>query len=622
MNLRSNNYWILALGMTFCLIGAVSTATAAPLPQSDLIPERPETDNLLPETTSAFIQIDNFRDMMEKMEQTRGAQLLQDENVSPLIDGLWEEVETNYADVQEDVGLSLAELTSLPKGEMTFAVITPRRKSPEFLLLMELNEDDETLDKAMDRGRELIKENDHQEDGETTEDGFTIQFANVGNGRKLHFFRHQDVLVGCTSREELDSLIDRWMGREVEKVRPFTDNRKFVTVMNRCQGTNDLQPEARFFVDPITLAKSSYRGNVGAQVVIGALPVLGIDNVLALGGSMMMDEEEFESIVHSHLLLANPRSGLFSMLSFKSTDYEPDAFIPHDVSNHWNVGFDLSKMQSELVKIIDTFQGQGTAEKQFEQMEKGFGISLENDIIPSLSGKVTFVQWMEKPVSLLGNANALVFGLDDPDKAKEIIEKLTERANMDNPDSKLSRQFKDATIYGESLERMKERGRKRTERLKKRNADQVFENEFSITPQLAIIDNSLVVSLNSIKFLERMIETQLGDHPALRDDEDYRELSDTSQAMLSNELPVGSFFANPQVQIDWALEMLKTQKTGDFLERRSKDNPRFAGFKRRLDENPLPEFEQLKDYFAKSAGFMTDDDTGLHVILFNLKSDE
>ena len=50
--------------------------------------------------------------------------------------------------------------------------------------------------------------------------------------------------------------------------------------MNRCRGSKDLKPEARFFVDPIELAKSATRGDAGSQLVINFLPVFGLDGVV------------------------------------------------------------------------------------------------------------------------------------------------------------------------------------------------------------------------------------------------------------------------------------------------------------------------------------------------------
>ena len=100
------------------------------------------------------------------------------------------------------------------------------------------------------------------------------------------------------------------MGREVEKARPLSANRKYVTIMKRCEGTNDLDPEFRFFVDPMRLAKSSTLGTPSSRIVIGMLRVLGFDSLAATGGTMFLDVEEYESVMHGHVLLTKPRNGI------------------------------------------------------------------------------------------------------------------------------------------------------------------------------------------------------------------------------------------------------------------------------------------------------------------------
>ena len=127
-------------------------------PQADDIPERPRSEMILPETTVALLQVPNFQDALEKLKETNMGRMMADESIAPLIDGFREETETTYEDVKEEVGLEFSDLTSLPDGEITFAVIAPRRQNPEYLVMMELNEEDGVLDRVMERSRVLIEQ--------------------------------------------------------------------------------------------------------------------------------------------------------------------------------------------------------------------------------------------------------------------------------------------------------------------------------------------------------------------------------------------------------------------------------------------------------------------------------
>ena len=245
-------------------------------PQEDSIPERPKTEMILPETTVAMVQLPDFQAAVEKMRETGAGKMMTDDSIASLVDGLMEEAELAYDDVKDDVGIELSDLKSLPDEEITFAVIAPRRANPEYMIIMDLNGEEGVLDRVMKRGREMIpKEENAPEDDEEdfpVEEGFEIESFNA-DGRRIHFFQRENTIVASTSTSELYDLIDRWMGREVEKTRPLASNRKFVTIMNRCAGTQDLDPEFRFFVDPIAVAKSSTRGNASARFTINLLPV-------------------------------------------------------------------------------------------------------------------------------------------------------------------------------------------------------------------------------------------------------------------------------------------------------------------------------------------------------------
>ena len=49
--------------------------------------------------------------------------------------------------------------------------------------------------------------------------------------------------------------------------------------------------------------------------------------------------------------------------------------------------------------------------------------------------------------------------------------------------------------------------------------------------------------------------------------------------------------------------------------------PYIGRFRQVFEDNQLPDFEELRPFFAPSGGFITDDDTGYHMMTFQLKYD-
>ena len=49
------------------------------------------------------------------------------------------------------------DLQTLPQGEISFAIVTPRRADPAFVFIMDVNQDTGAAESLIDRGREFIK---------------------------------------------------------------------------------------------------------------------------------------------------------------------------------------------------------------------------------------------------------------------------------------------------------------------------------------------------------------------------------------------------------------------------------------------------------------------------------
>lgn len=618
-----------------CGLLVIAVAAVTPL-VAQLDPEtRPRTQELLPETTVMFVQIDNFEDMMLKSEDSRAARMLADEDIAPLLEGLWDEAKLAYEDVKDEVGLELDDFTNLPKGELTFAIIAPRRKTPEFFLLMELNEEGEALNNVLDRTRQAIEEEGNDLEKET-EDADGIEYESfIVDGKKIKFFRMGGLLVGCSSEEELDAFVDRWADRDVDKVRPLDQNRKFVTIMNRCKGTKDIDPEARFFIDPIGLAKSSTRGNLAASAPLAFLPVLGLDGLAAIGGSILLDEEEFESVVHGHVMLANPRNGLFEMMAMKPTMYEPEPWIPKDIINYMTTSWDVDQFLAELTSMIENFYEEGTVDTWIEEnINQEVGLDLKEDVLAHMTGRITWVQWVEEPVRINSQVNAISLGVSDLEAFEASLEKIVARINNEgeededeeeNDDRLEEIDYKGIRIWSQSAERMQRRldnrRQRRAERAAERGEEVRADVEINVQqPAFALVGDNLILA-QSLTVLQHCIDVDQGDVEALVNDETYGNIAERMTKLMRTDMPCAMMYSNPQESMRMMYELLYSDETQALMADGAEENKYLAGIRQRLEDNPLPEFDKLKKYFAPSGMYVTDDDTGFHFLGFTMRED-
>ncbi len=576
--------------------------------------QRPSSEELLPETTVAYVQLYNFREFMEKLADTNGGRLLADENVGPLANDLFNTAKEAYTEIEDRVGLSLEEIRELPAGEMCFAVIAPRRKKPAFVFIIDTDDESAVVEKALQRGRDLAEEADIELEIEETDDVTFEKF--VVDGQDVMMFRKAGSVVIGTDLDEMNAIVDRWMGREVEKVKPLKENRKFITIMNRCRGTKDLPNDFRFFVDPISLVKSTTRGNAGAQLALNFLPILGLDGFLGVGGSMIIDEMDFESVAHMHILLSNPRAGIFEMLALKPGEYEPQPWVPNNAGSYVSASLDTKKMFSELEKMYDSFSGDGAMNEEIEdEINSELGIDFYEDIIENVSGRMTYVQWVgDDAVAINGQTNAIAFGVNDTDAIMEIVDIFLERVRDEDGDESIEElEYKGVTYWQQPNEAAEE--------ARERIAEGGAPTGVVRVPQPAFVmlEDSLII-VDNPDFLKRAIDTARGKEDSLYNDEQFQTVTDQITKLLGTDLPGAIMYNRPAEAIRMMLKVAKDDDAREFLEEMGEDNKYVQMILAAFEDNPLPDFDDISHYFPPSGGFMTNDDTGYHMLFFQQKS--
>ena len=600
---------IVALILNFALLASISCGQSA---------ERPNSAELLPETTAVYVQIHNVRDLAEKIMDTNLGKMMVDEDIAPLLGDLYQTAQDAYSEVEDRVGLSLDEIQSIPAGEICFAIIAPKRKKPAFVFIIDTDEESEPVSKGIQRFRDLASENDVEIETEELDD-VTYEKFDV-DGQPFLFFQKGGTIVVGTDQDELDAIVERWNGREVEKVKPLTENRKFITIMNRCKSSKDLPAEMRFFADPITLAKSATRGNAGAQLALNTLPLLGLDGFLGIGGASIMDEMGFESVSHMHVLLANPRAGILEMMALKPGSYEPQPWVPESTVTYASTSWDVQKMFDEIEKLFDSFNGEGALAEEIEdEFNSELNIDFKADVIEQLAGRITYVQWIDDEQEVInGTTNAIAIELRDPDAFRDTVDAFIEKIQGVDDDDIEEAEHKGVTYWKMPDERHNiQRERMREFREQGRGPQMEFRMP---QPSFTILDDQLLFCIESPEFLHRAIEASRGDSRSLADDKKFQYSSDEMTKLLGTDVPGAIVYSNPVESIRWLFRVAQSDGTSDFLDEIAEENEYAQRIRDAVKDNPLPDFEEVKKYFQPSGMFITNDDTGYHFLGFQLKS--
>ncbi len=611
------------------MVAAVAlTVVASPMSSSALAqrnPDRPNIEDLLPETTVAFVQIADIKDMMEKVYSGAGMKFFEEEKIAPLVKRIEEEGRKAYGKIEEQVGLSIDEIQSLPAGEMVFAAIAPRRKNPVFMVILEVGEENEAVDKALGVVRDKITETGNTTEDEELESGTKVEKITI-DGEEAFMARRDGLIVGCSQEKELNDFFLRWDGEEVEKVRPLSKNRKFITIMNRCRSQKDLESEIKFFFDPIGLFKSAGRGNVEMQVAIAFLPTLGLDSLLGLGGSVILGDEEYETIMHSHLLLSSPRKGVTKVLAFKPNDYEPEMWMPSDVYFYTTTSWDVPQMFNEIRGLVDLAMGEGNFDNFVgENIDDRLEMSFEDEILSQLSGRISFSQVTSVPGKLNSASWVIGMGLNNVDEAKDVVTTLVEFINENVADDSIkATEYEGITYWAVDEATTEARNEQRAERRRERNERRGREadsgDEFRATirmprPTISIVGSSLIFT-DSIEAFEKVVATYKGEAEPLRNDKDFIKMADQMTRLLGTDMPVALSYSQPRNQVESLLKFAGSDESKSFLASNSENNEFWKVVKGVMDDHELPSMDVMNKYMLPQGWFATSDDTGYHLLWF------
>jgi hypothetical protein len=587
--------------------------------------ERPIAPKLLPDRTVGLIRIRNYPDTREKFGQTAMGRMLADEEVGPILSGLYEQLQELYSRVEDRVGVPLEKLRQLPQGEIWLAAVPPANEGPMGLaLLIDTGNQVATAKKLLERGEELLVERGGKKIEETladtkvnifvppgvaepkretkkdTETGKEWTELVVGLGTTVEFEREGAVVI-ATTPALAEEILNSWSGSE----KNLAANAGFAAIMRRCQSAEDA-PEFEWYVDPINLIKGLAQGNPGAQLGLALIPALGLDGLQGAGGTMTFNTGEFDQVDHIHILLENPKSGVMEVLQMASGDATPEPFIPSDVLGYMTLNWDVQASWEKGSKVYDSYFNEGRAAQQVGNfVNNRLDIDFEKELLPAIAGRITMAQWAEPPARLNSGANIVAVKLTDAKTFQPILERIMTKY----PNALEKQSFNGTTYYTINLPQPPNQ------------PDE--ENIRRPSPCLAVVGDYLIFS-DSVKFFEHCIKTQ-STGKTLANEVDYKLIASKIARQSGGAKPGFVQFSRPEEGMKLLYDLATSENTKRNLADQAENSRSEFGrdiFKRlddTLKKNPLPPFKVLAKYLAPAGAMMTQDETGFHYMSFGLK---
>lgn len=578
--------WVL-----LALIGSIVAGSAARAPA-----ERPASPLLLPDTTVALLSVVDAPEAAEKFMHTALGRMSRDPQLKPLVGDLYDSLSEAMAGVERRLGLSLDRLLTIPRGEFTVAVVAQEGARPAGVILCDVGDRLADARKVID----AVTAEFDQRGVDRTEETFgrtkLVCYNGVGGAnRKMAYFEKDATLVVGTDPEVLRQILSVWNGGGGATL---SENGNFATIMQRCRVGGDQRPHLVGYIDPIGVARAIGQTNSGIQIGLAILPLLGLDGLLGVGGTVTFDTESYDMVTHAHVLLENPRSGIPKMIALEPGDMEPESWVPDDAAGYRTLHWNVKESYTTATGVFDSIQGEGALAAAIERRILGpTGIDFEKEVLEVLEGRVTIVSWIQRPITPQSQATITGFKLLDADAVTRTLQRVaTEKKAM----------LEQLTYAGKTYYRVR--------------TSQTAETPDGPQPPrtcFGVLDDYLLVS-NRQSLYEKALATARGSK-SLADELDFKLITKLIRQQPGGRRPAMISFERP----DEAMRFLYDRATGESaragLAAQGPNNRMFRSLDTALKANPLPPFEVLRRYLAPSGALVVNDETGIHYTAFSLR---
>lgn len=535
---------------------------------------------LLPPETRLMFSVSSVPDLIEQGSATVAGKMLADPDLQPIISEVKSKLAELSKELEEKAGLTLEDLYALAQGEITFAVVEKPTRKLNAVLMLDYGDAQETMDKLLEKMEEALKANaDHstQSIGEVEVQVFEFPKTDQNPYNKLAYFSAEGYFVAASDVAVLEAVLARWDG---ESTQTLAESEVFAYIFEKCS-TEDEAPLVKWYVDPMGLIKagvSMVQGDLPqAGMVLGFLPVLGLDGLKGAGGGINMGVGDFDTVNKAFIYVEQPPAGILGVFQFPTTAQTPPPWVSSDVSMYAGMNWNVTEAYSAIESLVDSFQGPGAFGKLVDAAaasEDGPMVHPKKDIIDNLTGAIQLATSTEAdseedeeapPIPLV----TFAVGLKDAAAMKDTLAKAAETEGFPGK----TREFEGQTIY-----------------------EVPTDGEQNMS--FAVVGKELYIA-SKVELLENVIRGEFRD--SLAKSEEWTELAKYLPAKTSM---IG--FQKQDQSAKAAYDMARKQ-AGDEVE----------GF----DLSKLPEFEVLQKYFKPTGSYVIPDDNGALFVGFSL-SDE
>ncbi len=544
-----------------------------------------ETDRLLPSDVAVYVSVADVDELKARFAKTAMGNLAEDSTFEPFKQEIMKAVEGFSGKLEEELGVSLKALLEIPSGEFAFAVLTPPGKKLSAVMFLDFGDNEMTVDALLEKAEKALEENGAESDDEEI-DGTKVTtwtFKNGGNPQqpnKLVYFIKDTMIVVSSDLSTAKGVLTRWDGKHSDT---FAENDNYNLILEKCR-TDDEDGLFVWYINPMGLLQAGLAQAAAQNPQLALATVflepLGLFSLKAIGGSVDMATEQFDSISKTFLVIEQPTKGVMNLFQFPAVEQKPPKWVSSNASAWFSVNWDISEAYqaaSALFAMVPNAPPGGLDNIVDNLAEQEPRVHLKKDVIDSLSGRIqVVVEPAKKKGDEKGQDRVVVaIGLKDAKKFQATLTKITKTPGFPAK----TREFKGSTII----------------------EFEVPDLSGGLEPKMAglAMGKDQLMFSNDVTAIESMLRGDT-DGDALVDSPEYKTIAEHLPAKSS----IASFSrSDSQMEALW--EMAKGGQAGLFLPT--------------IDFEKLPSFDSVKKYLTPNGGYSVPDKNGVLFVSFGTK---
>ncbi len=575
-------------------------------------------EKLLPESTIAYLKVNNAAALRESFRQSQFGQLWNDPGLKSWKEDLAERVDESSRSLKKRLGVTYRELFEMPLGTVSLAVV--QRDDPKLPLSLVMTADAgknaarmaEVLTRATEQSKDdgakvsseifknvtlhVIQPPPRPKDDK--EKGKDDKEKDKGDQPEPPVIWTQEgtTFLVASDLELVKDLLAHSQGRDDS----LAGNESFVRLRKKLGS----EAQVVWFVDLAKLiklgARSNAKGNEAqTQQTEQMLQFLGINGLKAAAGSFVLNLGNFDSVSKTIVLAPTPVQGALRIFALPKVHLQPESWVPVTVASYQTYSWDLDNAYNAINDTLNLFQPGmlNVLEQQLVGPNGGEPLSFKKDIFEPIGDRVTLISDFKKPISEENQRMLLAVALEDSKKFQNTLNKLV----VVTGGTPKKREFQGLTIYDFEVPEMPNNNPNAP------GGNVKFKGPISVT-----IAKETLFLANEPTLLEQVLR---GGGPALADSASYQ----TVAKEIPDQVSILSY-VRPEEQARISYDMVKSGQFEKALENTAvAGGPDMSKLSKIFDKEKLPDFSIFAKYLSLGGGYGVTDDDGFTWTNFTLR---